>query len=88
VEGRAAVLDPELLERLASLTVAARRAVAGARSGMHRSPHRGASVVFVEHREYRAGDDIRALDWRAFAPTSAKRCCAPPRATSPKSRPR
>ena len=67
MEGPGAVLDPELLERLASLTVAARRAVAGARSGMHRSPHRGASVVFVEHREYRAGDDIRALDWRAFA---------------------
>jgi uncharacterized protein (DUF58 family) len=34
---------------------------------VHRSPHRGASVVFVEHREYRPGDDLRLLDWRAYA---------------------
>src|SRR6185503_9004621 len=34
---------------------------------IHRSPHRGASVIFAEHREYRPGDDLRLLDWRAFA---------------------
>ena len=37
------------------------------RSGIHRSPHRGASVIFAEHRDYRPGDDLRLLDWRAFA---------------------
>jgi len=34
---------------------------------MHRSPHRGASAIFKEHREYRPGDDPRLIDWRAYA---------------------
>jgi uncharacterized protein (DUF58 family) len=62
-------LDPELVARLAHLTVRAKAAAEGALSGLHRSPHRGASVVFVEHREYRPGDDPRLLDWRAYART-------------------
>lgn len=66
---RAELLGPELLQRVSSLVVAARRAVEGALHGAHRSPHRGASVVFVEHREYRPGDDPRLLDWRAYART-------------------
>lgn len=60
-------LDPDLARRVANLSVQARRAVDGLLSGTHRSPHRGASVVFVEHREYRPGDDLRLLDWRAYA---------------------
>lgn len=62
-------LDPELRKRVANLKLSARRAVDGLLSGIHRSPHRGASVVFVEHREYRPGDDLRLLDWRAYART-------------------
>lgn len=61
------VLDAETAGRVAALKIAAARAVDGLLSGMHKSPHRGASVVFVEHREYRPGDDPRLLDWRAFA---------------------
>jgi len=63
------VLDPEVARRVRNLTLSARRTVEGLMSGIHRSPHRGASVVFVEHRDYRPGDDIRLLDWRAFART-------------------
>ena len=63
------VLDPEVARRVRNLTLQARRAVDGLLSGIHRSPHRGASVVFIEHREYRPGDDTRLLDWRAFART-------------------
>lgn len=62
-----AILDPEIRRRIANLTLTARKAVEGVLSGVHRSPHRGASVVFVEHREYRPGDDLRLLDWRAYA---------------------
>jgi uncharacterized protein (DUF58 family) len=61
------LLDQELAERVASLRVRASHAVDGIRSGMHKSPHRGASVIFAEHRDYRPGDDLRMLDWRAFA---------------------
>lgn len=60
-------LDQDLVERVAPLQVRARKAVEGLRSGIHKSPHRGASVIFAEHRDYRPGDDLRLLDWRAFA---------------------
>lgn len=60
-------LDQKLVDRIGTLKVRVSRAVEGVRSGLHRSPHRGASVVFAEHRDYRPGDDTRLLDWRAFA---------------------
>lgn len=62
-----AALDPAVAQRVSTLILTARRAVEGLLSGIHKSPHRGASVVFVEHREYRPGDDLRLLDWRAYA---------------------
>jgi uncharacterized protein (DUF58 family) len=64
---RKPLLDQELTERIASLRVRASHAVEGIRSGLHKSPHRGASVIFAEHRDYRPGDDLRMLDWRAYA---------------------
>lgn len=67
--GPRATLDPEVAHRVAGLTLRARRAAEGLLTGLHKSPHRGASVVFVEHRDYRPGDDLRLLDWRAFART-------------------
>ncbi len=61
------VLEPELAARLAGLTLRAKRTVDGLLAGMHRSPHRGASAIFKEHRDYRPGDDPRLIDWRAYA---------------------
>jgi len=61
------VLQPELAVRLAGLTLRAKRTVDGLLAGMHRSPHRGASAIFKEHRAYRPGDDPRLIDWRAYA---------------------
>lgn len=61
------VLEPELAVRLAGLTLRAKRTVDGLLAGMHRSPHRGASAIFKEHRAYRPGDDPRLIDWRAYA---------------------
>lgn len=59
-------LDPQVLSRLASVPLNARRPMLGNVSGRHPSPHRGASVEFAEYREYVAGDDLRRLDWRAY----------------------
>ena len=39
----------------------------GLHGGRHRSPLRGASSTFAQHREYVPGDDIRHLDWRLMA---------------------
>lgn len=62
-----ALPEPELLARIAHLRLHAMRTVDGMLAGLHRSPHRGASMTFVEHRDYVPGDDLRLLDWRAIA---------------------
>jgi uncharacterized protein (DUF58 family) len=59
-------LRPEVLVRLTGLELRARRVVEGFVSGQHRSPYRGYSVEFAEHREYVPGDDIRHIDWRVY----------------------
>ena len=43
------------------------RVVDGILQGLHRSPHMGASVEFAEHKEYTPGDEIRHVDWKAYA---------------------
>ncbi|MGH7214479.1 MAG: DUF58 domain-containing protein, partial [Tepidisphaeraceae bacterium] len=53
--------------RLSKLQLTARQVVEGVITGMHKSPHRGFSVEFSEHRDYVPGDELRHLDWRAFA---------------------
>ena len=60
-------LDPEALSRLKNLSLAARLVVEGFYSGMHRSPNKGFSVEFADHREYSPGVDPRHIDWRVFA---------------------
>jgi uncharacterized protein (DUF58 family) len=64
-EGR--TIDPELLDGLGSLELRARRLVEGALSGMHPSRLAGDNVEFAGHREYTPGDDVRDMDWKAFA---------------------
>lgn len=55
------------MSRFAKLQLLARQLVEGLSSGLHRSPHKGASVTFKQHRAYVPGDELRHLDWRAFA---------------------
>jgi uncharacterized protein (DUF58 family) len=62
-------LDPPLIERLNALQLSARRVVEGQTLGQHRSPVRGASIEFRQHRAYVAGDEPRRLDWRVLART-------------------
>jgi len=65
-ESASRFLRPELLARLTGLELRARQVVEGFVSGHHRSPYRGYSVEFAEHREYVPGDDLRHLDWRVY----------------------
>lgn len=53
--------------RMSKLQLSARQVVEGVITGRHKSAHRGFSVEFTEHREYVPGDELRHLDWRAFA---------------------
>jgi uncharacterized protein (DUF58 family) len=62
-------LEPGLVERLNHLQVTARSVVEGSITGAHRSPLKGASVEFRQHRFYAPGDEPRRLDWRVLGRT-------------------
>ena len=64
---RADQLDPAVLAALGHLELVARWVVDGFITGLHRSPRKGFSVEFAEHRPYQPGDDLRYLDWRIAA---------------------
>jgi uncharacterized protein (DUF58 family) len=61
--------DPTELRKFGGLTLLARRVVEGFLTGVHRSPYKGYSIEFAEHRQYTPGDEIRHIDWRAFGKT-------------------
>jgi uncharacterized protein (DUF58 family) len=60
-------MDPAELQRLSSLPIKARVIVEGALSGLHRASVHGSSVEFAEHKEYSPGDELRHVDWKAYA---------------------
>lgn len=61
------LLDPADVARLGGLELVTRGIVEGFLSGLHRSPRRGFSVEFAEHRMYQAGDELRYVDWKMLA---------------------
>ncbi len=62
-------LEPTLVERLNHLHLSARSVVEGATIGLHKSPLKGASIEFRQHRFYVPGDEPRRLDWRVLGRT-------------------
>ncbi len=61
--------NPTELLQLGRLELIAQQLVEGLMMGRHRSPFKGSSVEFVEHRDYSPGDEIRHIDWRAYGKT-------------------
>lgn len=61
------LLDPFEVAQLGGIELTAEGVVEGFLAGLHRSPFRGFSVEFTEHRPYQAGDELRYLDWRVLA---------------------
>ena len=66
---RRQLFDPSELARFGGLSLVARNVVEGFLSGIHRSPFKGFSIEFAEHRQYYPGDEIRRIDWRAYGKT-------------------
>ena len=64
---RAVLFDETFLRRLEQLELASRRMTAGRMKGERRSVRRGQSVEFADYRNYSAGDDLRQVDWNAYA---------------------
>ena len=56
-------------EAISQLQFFARGVVEGLTAGKHRSPLKGSSIEFKEHREYVRGDEIKSIDWKLFGKT-------------------
>ena len=63
------VLSADVVTAIDDLELAARLVVERLRAGSHRSPLHGYSSEFQQHRPYRAGDDLKYLDWKLLART-------------------
>ncbi len=61
------MLDEKFLERLDTMRISMRHPSSGGAGGLRRSKALGSSVEFSDFREYAHGDDIRRLDWNAYA---------------------
>lgn len=62
-------IPPELLERVKAIEIKARRLVNDLFLGEYHAVFRGRGIEFDELRAYVPGDDVRSLDWKAFART-------------------
>jgi len=63
------LFDPSTLARYGRLVMVARTVVEGFLKGVHKSPYKGFSIEFAEHRQYYPGDEIRRIDWRVYGKT-------------------
>lgn len=68
-QSQAPLEDPTALAKFGKLEVVAQLVVEGYMMGQHKSPYKGSSIEFVEHRQYYPGDEIRHIDWRAYGKT-------------------
>lgn len=68
-EGIRAFLNPEEMHKLNRLVLLSRYVVEGNLAGAHRSPLKGASSEFADHKAYGLGDDPKHIDWRVFGRT-------------------
>ena len=61
------LFEEAFLRKLERLALLSRKATLGQSQGERRSPKRGQSVEFSDFRPYVSGDDIRRIDWNAYA---------------------
>ncbi|WP_414837528.1 DUF58 domain-containing protein [Candidatus Nanosalina sp. VS9-1] len=63
------MIQLDYLEELERFQLALKRNASSIQSGEHKSPQTGQGMVFKDHKEYIPGDDIRKIDWKAYART-------------------
>src|ERR1700729_3935429 len=62
----APILDREFLEKLERLALRWQKSFAGLVGGHNQSRFAGAGQEFLDHRNFHHGDDLRAVNWRAY----------------------
>ena len=60
------LVDRKFLERLERLTLHWQKSFPGLVGGHNRSRFPGSGLEFLDHRNFHPGDDLRAVNWRAF----------------------
>jgi uncharacterized protein (DUF58 family) len=60
------LIEPSLLRRLELLSLNSNRRFSASDTGERQSRRRGLSIEFSDFREYRPGDDLRYVDWKAY----------------------
>jgi uncharacterized protein (DUF58 family) len=60
------LVDRRFLEKLERLTLEWQKSFNGLVGGRHTSRFAGAGQEFLEHRNFHHGDDLRAVNWRAY----------------------
>ena len=63
---KAPLLDRKFLERLERLTIHWQKSFPGLVGGHNRSRLPGGGQEFLDHRHFHQGDDLRAVNWRAY----------------------
>ena len=63
----AALFDSAFLAKLEQLHLLARKLARGDRRAERRSRQQGSSLEFADYREYSEGDELRRIDWPAYA---------------------
>lgn len=63
------ILSAELRKKVQALEIKARHLVDSAFAGEYQSAFRGNGLEFRDLRDYRVGDDVRAIDWKVTART-------------------
>ncbi len=66
-DGIEAFLSPRERHKLNRMVLLSRHVVEGNLAGAHRSPLRGLSSEFADHKPYGFGDDPKHIDWRVVA---------------------
>jgi uncharacterized protein (DUF58 family) len=62
------LFDEAFLRRMERMSLQAQRTLRGnPSSGQHPSRHRIPASIFSDHRPYSSGDDLRYVDWNAYA---------------------
>jgi uncharacterized protein (DUF58 family) len=60
------LLDRQFLEKLERLTIFWQKSFAGLVGGHNPSRFAGGGQEFLDHRNFHQGDDLRAINWRAY----------------------
>jgi uncharacterized protein (DUF58 family) len=66
VSGQEPLIDRQLLEKLERLTLRWKNSFAGLVGGHNLSRYAGPGIEFHDHRHFYQGDDLRAVNWRAY----------------------